>query len=218
MSAERHIRKLNRLLLAELGDNPPYQWIHSESAEFKRAMRIINEDTGTPLCDYQCPCGLNAQVHSPECVVGGLVVAVPMWETRKVDEGMVNQWVLCCRQERPSEAEWFKLFGTRLPYPQNGSWAPVATEIRTVAMEAGALPGENFTMAIIRGRQRSRQITIADLNNAAESREAKNDEARKWKILNRIKDVLPVSPDPGKRNANVSIFTEPINRKELITL
>lgn len=218
MSAERHIRKLNRLLLAELGDSPPYQWIHSESAEFKRAMRMIDEDTSVPLCNYRCPCGLNASVHSPECLVGGLVVAEPMWETRKVDEGMVDQWVLCCRQDRPSEAEWFQLFGTLLPYPANGSWAPVATETYTIALAAGMLPGENYTMAIIRGRQRSREITAADLNNAFESREAKRERDLKTKIRSRLFDVLPVSPDPGKRNGNVSIFSQPIDRKELITL
>lgn len=216
MSAERHIRKLNRLLLAELGENPLYQWIHSESTEFKRAMRMIDEDTGVPLCNYRCPCGLNAQVHSPECLVGGLVVAEPMWETRKVDEGCVDQWVLCCRQERPSEAEWFQLFGTLLPYPQTGSWAPVSTETYSIAIAPGMLPGENYTLAIIRGRQRSREITAADLNNRLDTAEAKRDADRKWKIRNRIQDVLPVSPDPGKRNGNVLIFSEPAEKSEIL--
>lgn len=217
MNADRHIRKLNRLLHAELGEHPPYAWIHSESAEFKRAMRMIDEDTSVPLCNYRCPCGLNAQVHSPECIVGGLIVAEPMWETRKVDEGIVDQWVLCCRQDRPSEAEWEQLFGTLLPYPQTGSWAPVTTETVTIAIAKGMLPGENYTMAIIRGRQRSREITTADLNNAFESREAKREADLKTKIRHRLTDVLPVSPDPGKRNGNVSIFTES-PKKELITL
>lgn len=202
MNAERHIRKLNALLAAELG-NPPYRWIYSESAEFKRPMRAMNED-GELEWNYRCPCGLNVRVHSPECVAGMLVVVEAVWEARKTDPELVNQWVLCCLQEPMPEDEWMRVFGSVLPYPSNGSWAPVGTETRTIAMEAGVLPGENFTMAIIRGRQRSRAIPDCDIANAAASRDQKREADRRQHIRERIHDVLPVNPDPGKRGGSLS--------------
>jgi hypothetical protein len=204
MTTERHISKLNRMLLAELGQNPLYRWIHSESADFKRAMRSMNDD-GTPVWDYRCPCGLNVSVHSAECVAGRLVIAEPRWEIRKTDPTMEDQWVLCSLQYPMSPREWLETFGTRLPYPKNGSWAPVETETRTVAMPPGTVPGEIFNMALIRARQRSREIKASDIANAFESREQKKDQKRQENIRERISDALPVSPDPGKRNGNVSL-------------
>jgi hypothetical protein len=227
MSAERHIRKMNRLLLAELGENPLYQWIHSESAEFKRAMRVV-DDAGKPEFDFRCPCGLNVSVHSAACspptmqpnwdredgepemelraaTTSSLVVAEPKWEIRKTDPALVDQWVLCCLQIPMSEHEWKQTFGTRLPYPKNGTWAPVETETRIVAMPPHTLPGENFTMACIRGRQRSREIKASDIANAFHSREQKKDEQRQEKIRYRISDALPVNPYPGTRSGNVSL-------------
>ena len=207
MSAERHIRKLNRLLIAELGDNPPYRWIHSESAEFLRAMRLTDE-AGNPEWDYVCPCGRNVSVHSPECVAGHLVIAVPVWEYRKTDPFLEDQWVLCCLQPPPSEHDWTQMFGTLLPYPKNGSWAPVATETRTVAMVPGALPGENFTLAICNARRKTREIKMCDIANAQHYREQKKDADRQWNIRKRIADVLPVNPNPGKRGGSVLVFSE----------
>src|SRR4051812_800852 len=116
MNAERHMARMNDLLLAELGENPLYRWIHSESADFKRAMRCIEDHTGALIWDYRCPCGLNVSVHSVVCVEGALVVAVPKWEIRKIDATLVDQWVLCCRQIPMSEFEWQRVFGTQLPY------------------------------------------------------------------------------------------------------
>lgn len=208
MSIDRHIRKMNRLLLAELGENPLYRWIHSESPDFMRAMRITNED-GTLPFDYRCPCGLNASVHSPECIAGQLVVAEPVWEIRKTDLDLIDSWVLCCLQIPMSEHEWTQTFGTRLPYPKNGTWAPVQTETRTVAMPPGTLPGENFTMACIRGRQRSREIKMCDIANAHDYREQRKDEQRKKHIRERIAEALPVNPNPGTRGGSVLVFSEP---------
>ena len=203
MNAERHIRRLNRLLIAELGQNPPYQWIHSESAEFLRPMRAMDED-GNLKWDYRCPCGKNVKVHLPECVVAGLVVVEPVYAIRKIDPTLNDQWVLCCLQVPMSEAEWVQTFGSKLPYPANGSWAPVCTETRTVAMAPGCLPGENFTMAAIRGRQRSREIPERDIANATVERDKRKDEKRRTHIRERLYDVLPVNPDPGKRGGSVS--------------
>jgi hypothetical protein len=204
MSIERHMRKVNRLLLAELGENPLYQWIYSESPEFKRAMRLMNDD-GTPQFNFRCPCGLNVSVHSAECVAGQLVVAEPAWEIRKTDPMLENQWVLCCLQIPMSEIEWTRTFGTRLPYPKNGTWAPVETETHVVAMPPDTLPGENFTLAICNARRRSREIKAKDIANAFEAREQKKDERRQETIRERIIDCLPVNPFPGTRSGNVSL-------------
>ena len=203
MNVERHIRKMNRLLLGELGQQPLYQWIYSESAEFMRPMRAMDED-GNLKWDYRCPCGLNVSVHLPECVAGMLIVVEPVWEIRKTDPSLTNQWVLCAHQPPPSEHEWRAMFGSVLPYPANGSWAPVGTETHVVAMKPDNLPGENFTMACIRGRQKSREIPDCDIANAIASRDGKRDKDRKWKIRKRLKDALPVSADPGKRGGSLS--------------
>jgi hypothetical protein len=218
MNAERHIRKMNRIL-AEIGENPPYRWIYSESSEFKRAMRVINED-GSLAYAYRCPCGVNVSVHSPECIAGQLIVAEPVYEIRKTDLDLVDQWVLCCLQIPMSEYEWRETFGTRLPYPQNGTWAPVQTETRTVAMPPGTLPGENFTIACVRGRQRSREIPMCDLVNAQESREQRKEDRRKKNIRERLTDVLPVNPNPGARGGSVLVFSEPPQKtgENLVTL
>ena len=205
MNVERHIRKLNRTLIAELGENPPYQWIYSESPEFMRPMRAMDED-GNLKWNYRCPCGLNKTVHSAECVAGALMVVEPAWEARKVDITMHNQWVLCCLQVPMPEAEWLQTFGSRLPCPVNGSWAPVCTETRTVAMAPEALPGENFNMAVIRGRQRSRQITEKEIANATMERDKKKDEKRKTKIRERLFDCLPVNPNPGSKHMATTSF------------
>lgn len=238
MSLDRHIRKLNRLLLAELGENPLYRWIYSESPDFMRAMRLM-DDEGKLLFDYRCPCGLNVAVHSASCSppadqadedglvpwypapATSLIVAEPKWEIRKTDPGLNDQWVLCCLQIPMSEHEWQEMFGARLPYPSNGTWAPVATETRTVAMPPGTLPGENFTMACIRGRQRSREIKMCDIANAHYSREERKDEDRKKHIRERLTDVLPVNPNPGTRGGSVLVFSEPATAKtgeSLVTL
>ena len=191
------------MLLAELGEHPPYAWIYSESPEFKRAMRVV-DDAGRPDWDYECPCGLNVSVHSAVCAAEKLVVAVPKFAIRKTDEQMVDQWVLCAWQQPPSEDEWHRMFGTRLPYNRNGSWAPVATETRVVAMPPGKLPGEAWTMAIIRARQKTREIPERDIANATENRWAKKDKDRQEMIRHRISDALPVNPEPGKRGGSVS--------------
>lgn len=213
--------KVNGLLLAELGENPLYRWIYSESPDFKRAMRCI-DDEGNPIWDYRCPCGLNVALHSAECLADQLVVAVPRWEIRKIIPTFVDRWVLCCRQIPMSEYEWMQVFGTRLPYPKNGTWAPVATETYTVAAPAGTLPGENFTMAVIRGRQRSREIKMCDIANAHYSREEAKNANLKVEIRKYIADALPVSPTPGSRSGNVSLPAVEVRPKrktgDLVTL
>jgi hypothetical protein len=227
VNVERHIRRLNRLLLAELGENPPYQWVYSESVEFLRPMRAMDED-GNLKWDYVCPCGKNVRVHNASCSpsvltphydeddeavvtwsmdlakTSSLIVATPVWEMRKTDISLDNQWVLCCKQFPMSEHAWGQVFGSVLPYPKNGSWAPVATETRTVAMAPECLPGKNFTMACIRGRQLSREISAADIDNATQSRMEHQDRKRRENIHERLTDVLPVNPNPGKRGGGVS--------------
>lgn len=189
MNAARHIARLNRLLLAELGSHPPYQWIYSESAEFRRPMRAMDED-GNLQWDYQCPCGRNAAVHTASCVAGGLVVVVPVWDVRRTDPDLHNQWVLCCLQEPMSEYEWGRVFGTVLPWPRNGSWAPVCTETHTVAMKPDTLPGDNFTLAIIAGRRRSREVRMRDVANEIAWKDAKKDAQRRVTAAQRLEDVL----------------------------
>lgn len=191
------------MLLAELGENPLYQWIHSESPDFMRAMRVV-DDAHQPQMNYRCPCGLNVSVHSAECVAGALIVAEPAWEIRKTDPSLVDQWVLCCRQAPPPEHEWAKMFGTMLQYPKNGTWAPVQTETHTMAMPKGNLPGENFCMALIRARQRTREIPVSKLDSEYTAAEEKKDTTRRQNIRHRIKDALPVNPNPGKRGGSIS--------------
>ena len=205
MNVECYMRRLNRLLLSELGDNPPYAWIHSESAEFMRPMRAMTED-GDLLWNYRCPCGLNVAVHSAECVAGCLIVVEPVWSIRKTDPELNDQWVLCCLQIPMTEAAWLKTFGTILPYPANGSWAPVATETHTVAMHPGSLPGETLTLALIRARQRSREIKDRDIANAATDRDEKKDKVREIKIRERLQDCLPVNPNPGSKHMALKSF------------
>lgn len=216
MSAERHIRKLNAIIRQELGENPLYAWIYSESRDFIHPMRVI-DDAGVPQFDYACPCGLNVSVHSAAC---SMVVAVPQWTTRKARVNMVDQWVFCCLQKPPSEHEWNQRFGSMLQYPKNGTWAPVETETYTMAMPPGKLPGENFNMAIIRARQRSREIPVPDIENAIADREAKKAANNRWKSVKRIKDALPINPNPGKRGGSVSWggIKEQVQGERLVTL
>lgn len=199
MNVERYMRKLNRLLASELGE-PVYRWIYSESPEFQRAMRVVDEFL-KPEWDYRCVCGLNATIHRATCT---LVSAVPKWTWRKTIPDAIDQWVLCCHQAPPTEEEWQNLFGSRLMYPAGGSWAPVGTETRQIAMRPGELPGENFNLAIIRGRQRSREIHPSEIVNAYEYAEARRDQARRPELRHRLTDALTLNPDPGKRNAGVS--------------
>lgn len=202
MSAvNRHIAKLNRLLLSELGENPPYQWIWSESPEFKRAMRILDPD-GVPLFNFRCQCGLNVKVHLSECDVS---VAEPVYEIRKTDPRLVNQWVMCCQQPLPSRELWEAMFGTKLMYPAQGAWAPVSTEDRALAMPPGAVPGEHYTMAIINGRRRSREIPDSDVLAEHESWESNKERQTYVNAKDRIKEVLPISPNaPGVRGGSIS--------------
>jgi len=203
MNVERHINKLNRLLEAELGARPLYRWIYSESVEFKRAMRVM-DDNGKPDWDYRCPCGKNVSVHSAECVAGQLVVADPKWEIRKTDPALIDCWVLCSLQVPMPEDEWTKTFGTRLPYPKNGTWAPVATETYTVATVRGTLPGYNMTLAIARARQKTREQHIQTLENEWLDRKAADDKKRKDNAAYRIKDCFTLNQNWGNRGGSVS--------------
>ena len=204
MNVQRHMHRVNAILLSILGENPLYQWIYSESTEFKRPMRVMDED-GNLQYDFVCPCGRNVSVHSVRCAAECLVVAAPVWMPRKIDMTLNDQWVLCCRQEQLSEAEWTQMFGTLLPYPRSGVWAPVQTETVTIAMPPNTLPGENYTTAVARGRQRSREIKASDIANAVESAEQKRDKARRTKIRERLTDCLPVRPTPGAVDGPVSL-------------
>lgn len=205
MSAvSRHIAKLNRLLLVELGERPPYQWVYSESPEFKRAYRLM-DDGGMPLFNYRCPCGLNATVHSPDCLVAGVVAAEPIFEIRKTDRRLTNQWVMCCQQPLPSRELWLALYGTQLLYPSHGAWAPVSTEDRVLAMPPGTVPGEVYTQAIINGRRYSREIPDGDVLTAHDDWERKQEASRKHELRDRIVEHLPISLNvPGTRGGSIS--------------
>ena len=212
MNLLRHISKLNAQLEAELGHSPLYRWVHSEAPEFRHAMRKMDE-FGNLEMDYVCCCGRNVSVHSAECK---MTVAEPVWEWRKIVPHLRDQWVLCALQPPDlTEAQWLERFGTRGLYPAHGEYMPVGTEDRLIALHPGKIPGESFNLAVIRGRQRSREVHLESLAHDQERAQQKFMDDRLEGFKYRFKSVLPVRPNPGCVDGPVSL---PSTKKELVSL
>jgi len=205
MNIARHMRKLNALLASELGSDPLYQWVWSEDPEFRHAMQKTDE-WDRPVLDYVCKCGKNVRVHEASCHKHGLVIARPVYEWRKIDITLRNQWVLCAlRPPVLSESEWLDVFGTKALYPKHGEWMPVATETRTVALPPDQYPSEQFNLCVIRGKQKARLKEEGEEPWDYEAAEQKRLDARLEGYKYRFKSVMPVRPNPGCVDGPVSL-------------
>ena len=128
MNLERHIRRLNRLLLRELGEDPPFQWIHSQDRLLQHEMAVYNGD-GSKVLDYYCDCGRNVAIHKPACK--SLTEARQRTAMRSKlaameDRYIRDSWVMCYAKIIP-ESAWKAAYDTLQNYPPGGlCWYPLA--------------------------------------------------------------------------------------------
>lgn len=162
MSLERRVNKLNRLLLSELGSSPAYLWVWSESPFFFRLSPQL-DDSGQPIYNYRCACGLNRAVHSPDCQ--SLILPEPALERVKIYWWLENVWALCCLQPSPRDSREIPVplsfFSHRLRRPE------------TVSLPPNESPSESSTGEIIRMFRDHRSRSFTDLQNEVEARRAR---------------------------------------------
>lgn len=192
MNFQRKMRRFNKILHTELGENPLYQWIWSESADFLHPMLKLRDD-GSQLYDYKA-------------LPSGLITAIPIIETRKIDPNANRTWVMCVRRF-PDEEEWIATFGTYHNYPAQGKWIPVdRNQIDPATGRITALgnirvdePTEDQTWEFIQMVREFRELDVEDASYDAENAANRRERQFIQNTKDDIKEELGVSSVPGTK-------------------
>jgi hypothetical protein len=183
MNLERRVKKLNDLLRQELGGDRPFAWKWSESPELIHRMRARSADGSVKM--------------EPKATPSGLIVMQPVYVSRKICLFAECQWLIC-RNLPPemTEDQWLASIGTGVPYPQNGTWAPLSQ----FTLERGAEPDEPHTWKVIELIRAQRALHQKSEDNEEEYQQEKAREQRKNDIYLHIRDIAPAfNGIPGKK-------------------
>ena len=187
------IRRLNDLIRQELGGEEVFAWKYSE--DLTHYARAINPDTGALLYNYRCNCGLNKNVHGPDC---GMTVAEPVYIKCLLRPEHRDQWVLCKLHPSPPEHVWLRMFGTYLQWPKGGTWMPCDP----VWLEPGEHPDDKLTWEVIYAVRQNRAKTYADRLAEGAAEVEKRDKSGRDRLLEQIREdaYLPFGALPGRKD------------------
>lgn len=139
----------------------------------------------------------------------GILIAVPVFELKKMVPWCHRQWILCRFVPPPSETRWKNQFGSKVDYPRNGYYAPTNVEL-----DSGISPWDcdsgsaSITDILIKMAANDRAKTAAQLDSEGEAILAKREAALDQRRSDMIEDLLipfPNSPHvPGTRGGPIS--------------
>lgn len=201
MLTERQLKRLNELLAIELGRTPfgdgLYRWAWSEYLTHR--MQKIDPDTGKPVFDYRCVCGLNRMVHEPHC---RLTVAVPCYVPRKMAPLLKNQWVAVVWSAPGPREEWLRDFGTRLEYPERGYEVPT-----NACLEPDVDPDVAVTWDLIHKIRDQRKKTFAQWLQQTEDALALKERRDESLLDAMVCDAITAfgNAKPGARSGGISL-------------
>lgn len=203
------IDKLNRIFLAELGDEPRFEWIHAHSKKLWIPVEVVDRDTMKPILDQHCVCGIDKRVHKPECRMS---VMVPRHEIKPLGEVittlkpfMERNHYIVCKERSITKPQWEATFHS-LAYPGHGIWAPVTSNGMTLAL---AEPDEDATYNAIALIKEGRNTSWIELRNRIDDRIERRHRATRTERREILRELRPVRPFPGKVDGHVSLPTVP---------
>jgi len=198
MSAERRTEWLNRILLAELGEDPPYQWRNSDALVY---WTPVVDDDGRPEHDYLCACGVNKVLHGPSC---RFTRAIIRRRFQKVRPDLTDRWVVAVGLP--------VLEATVLGHRTGRMFVPVTFRrpsgaFGTIAMMSGEGPSEEATWTAVRMIREHRQRGLAEIEAATEDRLGPPDSSSPGRLErqalagkhDQVKEWLGASSEPGKK-------------------
>lgn len=178
---------LNNRLARDLGRSPTglplLKWAFSE--DLTHPMRVPGFD----------------MVDSP----GGIAVAQPRYEVRKMNPFFDHQWVVC-RWEAPiPEDEWLAVFGTQMVWPRAGEYYPT-----NVALPRGAEPNITWTERVIEAERERRGKTFRDHEAEIDQGLALQERRTRGRISDIVSDAMTAFGNvPGTRSGGVSFPSVP---------
>jgi hypothetical protein len=202
---QRRVTKLNRLMLQELGENPPYSWQWSEDLTWG----VL---TGT----------------EPYASDTGLILRRPVYTMRKRLVTVDRRWLICFKAKPMPERAWLKLFGWQCQWPNCGLWTPLATPVRvtedskpvggTAMLDSGEEPDETITREVIALVKELRVKTSYDRRQEIEDAQDLRIKRRDDLLYAKIRDRIPAfgGGRPGEKSHWVPVL-EDIQKSEEAT-
>ncbi len=165
------VRRLNRLLVSELGGNPRYSWRWSE--DLRHVMYVCDTD-GNP--EY---------VDKPINLTNGklLIGRVRKTAVRNLLPFHKEVWVCCALVEVDSKDG--ELEGTG-----NANWIPLSSsQSGPAALPAGVTPNDELTNAVIISVRRERALPPGHLDDGYEEAQRKREKDRWNRAYDCIRDA-----------------------------
>ncbi len=176
------VSRLNRILLADLGNNPRYAWRWSE--DLRHVMYKV-DDLGNPeYTDGKTATGLYVQKRAT--AIRPLLPFHP------------KAWVCCALIEVDQK-------DGELAHTGMGSWVPVSSSRSgPAALPQGVLPDAELTQAVVAAVKAQRERTVADEANDWEDLTRKR-EIDRWRLCyDIIRDSAPAFNSVPGRKGRVS--------------
>lgn len=197
MSRLRRVKRLNRLLLAELGPNPLREWVHTRDGRLTHPMHVFEinaQGKDEPVYDYYCGCGKNRSIHTPDCKE--LTRPVPRYEVRPVLDlaRYPDNW--CLAAQINEDRSWWEHNFPGFPY--RPAWYPVENQAVQLVLGRGLVPTEDDTWEVIKMIRESRQLT-EDLETAYDEHELAKAREKQSKLDAALRDAVSVSSRPGAK-------------------
>jgi len=169
------------------GSHARYQFFFSE--DLWTATPLTDSD-GNPRYEYLCHCGVDKQIHAPDCT--GLTLAAVKFIPIKVDPTLHNVFVLCTWLPPPSEQAWGDLYGSFRYYPSEGRYVPISMNGHTVKLPYP--PFDDVARRIA--------VAIKDYFMNKESREAEFDKMVELREGQKTRDYTPPQNSKFINNRN----------------
>jgi hypothetical protein len=173
-SANLQLRELDAIYPGGDGVHPLFQWRWSNDLVSLVPQYEVVEGEARPVLDYRCRCGVNRNVHAPDC--SGITVAKVRFEKTSTfgQEGQFksyhNCWVLCRWLPPPGKDVWIDVMGTDEDYPSEGRYVPVHRGLVCVVIPPAAEPNQysEATRVVIRMMLEHQEKWRAELQKNAE--------------------------------------------------
>ena len=146
---------------------------------------------------------------------GGLFVAQPRFEVRKMNPFFKDQWVLCRWEAPMPEARWRAMFGDQMVWPRGGEYYPT-----NMALPQGVVPDITWTERVIAAERERRSKNIHDHEAEVERGTNQLERSESSRIESILHDCFTAfGKVPGSNSGGVSLpnphAKPPVTREEL---
>ena len=194
MSLQRQVRKLNRILLSETGQNPIREWMHSSDTRLLHPMRVFERD-GSVVYDYHCRCGKNVRVHGPECRITQPKPRWEMWHLLDLSmpkEKYADCWLVGCRTF-PDQSCY-----VGCPFPSAEVWYPFSDRAGVLILNQGTPPSEDLNWELVKMIREWNDLH-STMDQAHDESQLLHKRAQNSKIEAAMRDAISVSSRPGAK-------------------